>query len=153
MMPAERNCYGGFWLRVGAYAVDCVVLLIPTLMISFLYRALTPAASDAEQSAVALVDACLSVIVWWVYTAALQSSTWQATVGKKVCGLRVVGYGGDRISFGRATGRYFAGFLSALLLCMGFFMIAWTRRRQGLHDMMAETYVVKEVAIVAEPGA
>ena len=92
---------------------------------------------------VELVDNGLNVTIWWVYTAVLLSSPWQATVGLKVCGLRVVDYNGRRITFGRATGRYFASFLSVVLLCVGFLMIAWTRRRQGLHDFMANTLVVK----------
>jgi len=150
MIAADRNCYGCFWLRLGAYAVDCVVLLIPTLLVSFLYRQATPASTDAAQIVVDLVDICMNFVVWWVYTAVSLSSAWQATVGKKVCGLKVVGYDGSRISFGRATGRYFAGFLSVLLVFIGFIMIAWTRRRQGLHDMIAETYVVREGKNAAE---
>lgn len=141
--PQDRRAYGGFWIRFAATAVDTVVLLIPTLLVSFLYRSAYAANSELEKAMVELVDAGLNLTIWWVYTAVLLSSSWQATVGKKVCGLSVVDYNGKRITFGRATGRYFAFFLSAVLLCVGFFMIAWTRRRQGLHDFMANTLVVK----------
>jgi RDD family len=48
-----------------------------------------------------------------------------------------------RVSFGQATGRFFASILSYLLLCVGVLMVAWTARRQGLHDMMAHTLVIK----------
>jgi uncharacterized RDD family membrane protein YckC len=48
-----------------------------------------------------------------------------------------------RVSFGQMTGRYFASILSYLLLCVGVLMVAWTARRQGLHDMMAHTLVIK----------
>ena len=93
-----------------------------------------------------LIDDGFILLVWWVYIAAFLSSSWQATPGKKVCGLKVVDYNGSRISFAQATGRYFAGFLSVITLGIGFVMIAWTARRQGLHDMMASTLVVKNTA-------
>jgi uncharacterized RDD family membrane protein YckC len=144
MLPTDRKSYGGFWIRVGAYVVDFVVLLIPSLLVSFLYRAtVSPAKDHVEEILIDLVDACLGFVLSWIYTAVLLSSAWQATVGKKVCGLKVVGHQGNRISFGRATGRYFASWLSGILLGIGFLMIAWTSKRQGLHDLIAETFVVR----------
>ena len=77
------------------------------------------------------------------YFSLLESSRWQATLGKRVCGLRVTRLDGGRISLRRALGRYFAKFLSALILLIGFAMIAWTRRKQGLHDILADTLVVR----------
>ena len=130
--------------------VDIVALLLPSLLVSFLYRAITPADNELEKLGVQLVDMTLHITIWWVYTAALLSSSWQATLGKRVCGIRVMDYGGGRLTFGRATGRYFASFLSSLLFFIGFFMIAWTRKRQSLHDIMSSTLVVKD-AVSATP--
>lgn len=144
-LPTDRAAYGGFWIRFAANVVDTVVLLIPTLLVSFLYRSATPANNEMEKLIVDLGDTGLNIAIWWVYTAVLLSSSWQATIGKRVCGLKIVDYNGRGISFGRATGRYFASLLSAVLLCVGFLMIAWTQRRQGLHDFMANTLVVKNV--------
>lgn len=144
-LPTNRAGYGGIWLRLAAEIVDSVVLLIPTLLVSFLYRSATPVNNEMEKLIVELWDTSLNLAIWWVYTATLLSSSWQATIGSRVCGLKVVDYDGRRISFGRATGRYFASFLSAALLFVGFLMIAWTQRRQGLHDFMANTLVVKNV--------
>jgi uncharacterized RDD family membrane protein YckC len=138
--PSDRNSYGGLWIRFAAYVVDAGVLLIPNLLIQFLCRAVTPATSEPEWS---LIGTGLSLLLWWIYTAVLLSSRWQATLGKKFCGLKVIDYDGQRISFGRATGRYFASYLSAVLLCIGFLMIGWTSRRQGLHDFMPNTLVVR----------
>lgn len=135
--------FGGFWIRVGAYFIDLVVLIIPVLLVSFLFRSVTPAADEMEQAIVELMDSILSLIIWWVYFAVLHSSQWQASVGKKVVGLKVVDEKGNRISFGRATGRYFAEFLSALILCIGYMMVGWTKKKQGLHDMIAGTYVIR----------
>lgn len=137
------TAYAGFWIRVGAYFVDMVVMLVPVYLISFLYRAATPASGQTEQAAIELMDALINCIVWWIYSAALESSAWQGTVGKKLLGLRVTDENGGRISFGRATGRYFAKLPSGLLLCVGFMMAGWTRRKQGLHDMMAGTLVAR----------
>jgi hypothetical protein len=89
-------------------------------------------------------DELLERIIWWIYTSVLLSCPWQATLGMKVCGLKITDESGKRISFGRATGRYFASFLSVCpTLGIGFLMIAWTSRKQGLHDLIARTLVVK----------
>jgi ssDNA-binding Zn-finger/Zn-ribbon topoisomerase 1 len=85
-------------------------------------------------------------MTWWVYFAVLESSEWQATLGKMVCGLIVVDEYDNRISFARATGRYFAQILSALILGIGFIMVAFTRRKQGLHDLLAGTLVTRKQA-------
>ena len=77
------------------------------------------------------------------YYALLESSRWQATIGKRVCRLRVTRLDGSRISLPRAIGRYLGKFVSALILGIGFLMIGWTRRKQGLHDLMADTLVVR----------
>ena len=136
--------FAGFWIRVGAYFVDLAVLLIPNLLISFL-STVGIAASDMESFLVTqFVSTWNSILLVWIYTAVAHSSQWQATVGKKVLGIKVVDEKGDRISFGRATGRYFAMILSGLILFFGFMMSGWTRRKQGLHDMLAGTFVVRE---------
>ena len=68
---------------------------------------------------------------------------WFRPVGKMAVGLRVVTEQGQRLSFANATGRYFAKFISAILLFIGFIMVAFTDRKRGLHDMIASTLVVK----------
>jgi uncharacterized RDD family membrane protein YckC len=143
MIEKNRNDFGGFWIRLGAYFVDVVMMLLPTLLIRFLFHAVTPVATQLDQLVVAFGDIVISVLTRWVYTAAFLSSSWQATVGKRVCGLKVVDCNERRITFGRASGRYFGSFLSILLVGIGFMMIGWTRHRQGLHDLMAQTLVVK----------
>lgn len=129
--------YAGFWIRVGAYCIDIVVLLIPTLFVSFLLK------STQNEAGVEIVDAFFNLMIWWIYCAVLNSSDWQATIGKKVLGLKVVSENGERISFGKATGRYFASILSAIILIIGFLMIGWTKKKQGLHDKIAGTFVIK----------
>jgi uncharacterized RDD family membrane protein YckC len=78
----------------------------------------------------------------WLYSAILESSARGATLGKMALGLRVTDVAGRRIGFGRASGRFFAKFLSALILMIGYVMAGLTRRKQGLHDMIAGCLVV-----------
>ena len=85
----------------------------------------------------------LQVVINWLYEALLTSSERGATLGKMAVGLRVVTEQGERISFLRATGRYFAKYVSALILGIGFLMVAFTDRKRGLHDMIAGTLVIK----------
>ncbi len=134
--------YGGFWIRFGAACIDTVVMIIPMLIVKRLIFATLPA--NMPYAVANLIGDINQTMVWWVYFAALESSEWQATIGKMVCGLVVVDEYGNRISFARATGRYFAKTLSALILGIGFIMIGFTRRKQGLHDMLAGTLVIRK---------
>ena len=120
-----------------------VALIIPMLLISFLFRAVTPASNELEQAIVQMMDSLLHLLVWWIYFAVLHSSTWQASLGKRLLGIKVVDENMNRISFGRATGRYFAEIISALILGIGYLMVGWTKKKQGLHDIIAGTYVTK----------
>jgi uncharacterized RDD family membrane protein YckC len=79
----------------------------------------------------------------WIYFAGLESSSIQATVGKKLLGLKVTTISGKRIGFLRASVRYFGKILSRLIFMIGFLMIPFTKKKQGLHDMIAQTLVLK----------
>jgi uncharacterized RDD family membrane protein YckC len=79
----------------------------------------------------------------WLYEAFMMSSEWQATVGKRVMSIIVTDNDGKRISFARATGRHFAKYISVFLLGIGFIIAAFTAKKQALHDMIAETLVIK----------
>jgi uncharacterized RDD family membrane protein YckC len=81
--------------------------------------------------------------VYWSYTALLESSARQATLGQQVMGLRVTDLEGRRITFLRATGRYYAQFLSVLLCGVGYLFNLWTSRRQTLHDLVAGCVLVR----------
>jgi uncharacterized RDD family membrane protein YckC len=83
-------------------------------------------------------------MVSWLYWALLESSRWQATLGKKMLGLQVTDLEGRRISFARATGRYFGKVISTLLLLVGFAMAGFTEKKQALHDMIASCLVLKK---------
>jgi uncharacterized RDD family membrane protein YckC len=85
------------------------------------------------------------LILNWLYFAGMESSERQATFGKSVMSLRVTNYEGQRISFGHATGRFFAKIVSGMVpLAIGYIMAAFTEKKQALHDLIAGTLVLKK---------
>jgi len=79
----------------------------------------------------------------WLYFALWESSSKQATVGKLILKIRVTDAMGNRITFGRASARYFAKFVSNLTIFIGYLMAAFTQKNQALHDIIAETLVLR----------
>jgi uncharacterized RDD family membrane protein YckC len=82
----------------------------------------------------------------WLYFAGMESSARQATIGKSAMSLRVTNYEGQRISFGHATGRFFAKIVSGLIpFAIGYIMAAFTEKKQALHDLIAGTLVLRKL--------
>jgi uncharacterized RDD family membrane protein YckC len=82
------------------------------------------------------------IVVSWLYFAKMESSEKQATIGKKAMGIYVTDVNGQRLTFGRATGRFFAKIISSMVpLYIGFIMAGFTQKKQALHDMIAGTLV------------
>jgi uncharacterized RDD family membrane protein YckC len=155
-MEAADYRFAGFWWRVLAALIDSVALMVAGGILSAAIG-LALGARDFGAETVEGTVSFLSFFWQWLYFALFESSAMRATPGKAACGLIVVGIDGSRISFGRATGRYFAKIISALILMIGFLMAGWTRRKQALHDMIAGTLVLKlqpegeRVIIPADP--
>ena len=103
------------------------------------------AGADVEETEIAAMAFCypLGMAISWLYEALLESSPHQATLGKMALGIMVTDLDGDRVSFGRATGRFFAKYISALAVGVGFLMVIWRQKKQGLHDEIAATLVVR----------
>ncbi len=150
MQPPGHLVYAGFWLRFVAAIIDSLILL-PLAIVSVVFNFANNAATDNNvKIGIALGSMFYSlccVVVQWLYFALQESSRAQATVGKRLMSIQVTDRAGNRIGFGRATGRYFGKILSALILYIGFMMAGWTQRKQALHDMLADTLVVRK------PGA
>lgn len=85
----------------------------------------------------------LVIPLMFLYAALMESSKYQATLGKQALGIKVVGNNGERISFLRALARFGLKFLSYAFLFIGFIIIAFTRKSQGLHDIITDTFVVE----------
>ncbi|MNJ58800.1 RDD family protein [compost metagenome] len=83
----------------------------------------------------------------WLYYAILESSKLQGTFGKKALGIIVVDQYYERVSFGRASGRFWSRILSFLTIYVGYIMAAFTKKKQALHDLIAQTYVVNKAGL------
>lgn len=154
---APPSIYGGFWIRFLAHVVDHIILgavaapLFFVMVLPTILRIAQQADRDQEPSPELIITIVSSVFVYialafvgqWLYEALLTSSSWQGTIGKKILRLKVVDEAGNRIGFGRATGRFFAKILSSMFFCIGFIMIGFTERKTGLHDMLAGTRVLR----------
>ncbi|HEX5313427.1 MAG TPA: RDD family protein [Gammaproteobacteria bacterium] len=165
VLPTAKEAPGlhaGFWRRVAAYIIDAIALNIVIYIcwiVVFLIFGLSsggfsrafvePGRSpDFAWFAVFGVLEVATIVIMWLYFAVFESSRLQATPGKLALGLGVTDGRGGRIGFGRATGRYFAKFLSSLIFCIGYLMAGWTERKQALHDILADTCVVQKFALV-----
>lgn len=137
--------YAGFWKRLVAFVIDTLIGTLAAFVFGFA-AGLILGAGGTSEDALATLGNLIGVVVMWLYFALMESSEKQATFGKQWLGMRVTDAEGKRISFGRATGRHFGKILSSLLVCIGYLMIAFTKKKQGLHDMMASCVVVNKGA-------
>jgi len=128
--------YAGFWRRVAASFLDNAVTTFVGLGLGIVVVIFN---IPIQQ----IISNFVPLLIFWLYFSLMESSDGQATIGKRILGIKVTGTGGNKISFLRATGRTFAKFLSVITLGIGFLMIAFTKKKQGLHDMISETIVVK----------
>jgi uncharacterized RDD family membrane protein YckC len=145
-IPVVR--YGGFWIRVVATIVDAIVVRVLVAPIGLMFGGmglLAGMGSGLPRAGFAMLGGGITFVLvifgQWLYEAFLESSSYQATLGKMIFGMKVTDLNGNRISFARATGRHFAKILSFLVFCIGFIMVGFTERKQGLHDMLAGTLV------------
>jgi uncharacterized RDD family membrane protein YckC len=118
--------YAGFWVRFCAVLVDILVLIIPCYFLLDLF----------------VGSFLASLVIPWLYTTLMMHSAKQATLGMMAFGLRTVDARGNRLSIGRATGRYFGSIVSGLLLGIGYLLLLRSKQKQTLHDRMAGTFIV-----------
>jgi len=136
--------YGGFWIRVVAAIIDAILVRVVFVPIGAILGFGGIAMGGLIHPGFHLFHGPFVFLILcgsWLYEAFMESSSYQATVGKMIFGMKVTDLYGNRISFARATGRHFAKILSGMILCIGFIMVGFTERKQGLHDMIAGTLV------------
>jgi len=157
--------YAGFWKRFAAYLIDALILGVASWIIILPVLGLIGIGASSmeyteedmmtmdDEAAAGLAAAMIgaSMMLWiviaaagWLYFARMESSAKQATLGKMALSIIVTDVNGNRLTFGRATGRYFGKILSGLILYIGFIMAAFTEKKQALHDMIAGTLVVNK---------
>jgi len=147
VVPVMGVGYGGFWIRVVAAIIDAIILRVVVAPVHLVFGGLGMAGmmGGLPHKGLALLGGGVTFILLifgsWLYEAFMESSSYQATLGKMIFGMKVTDLNGSRISFERATGRHFAKWLSAMILCIGYIMVGFTERKQGLHDLLAGTLV------------
>ncbi|MCX6233364.1 MAG: RDD family protein [Bacteroidetes bacterium] len=161
VVQAPGVTYAGFWWRFLAYIIDDFilsfvnfVLIAPVwaiLGLSF-FGMMGHENYSCDESWLGFIGPFVGVVIYavvvstcvqWLYFALMESSKHQATLGKMAIGAKVTDMQGGRISFARATGRYFAKILSGMILMIGYIMAGFTEKKQALHDILAETLVIK----------
>jgi uncharacterized RDD family membrane protein YckC len=151
--------YAGFWARFLAFLIDnavmgigFVLILIPLIFLTGLGGFINEIHPDEDMNDVGIfmlfgllfLAATVSLLWTWLYHALMESSEWQATVGKRLLGLVVTDMAGRRVSFGRATGRHFAKIITNMVPAfIGYIMTGFTEKKQALHDMIAGCLVLR----------
>ena len=142
--------YAGFWIRTGAAVIDSVLVVAVTFPLliwiygwAYLGEQTGMFAGPADML-ISLVLPAVAVVVFWLYR--------QATPGKMILSLHVVDADtGNTLSVGQSIGRYLAYYVSLIPLCLGFVWIAFDRRKQGWHDKLAKTVVIRSKNRGPEP--
>jgi uncharacterized RDD family membrane protein YckC len=130
--------YAGFWKRVAAWLIDFIITFVIICLFALIFftdETDSAAVSKGKYSA-------WGIIITWLYYALMESSATQGTLGKMALGIKVTDLNGHKIGFGKATGRHFGKIVSGIMLFIGFIMVAFTQKKQGLHDIMAGCLVV-----------
>ena len=157
-----HSTFAGFWLRFVAYIIDTVIIyalqsfiflpIFGLLGISFASRAdefENMYEAEAMGAIGAMVGASsavflLSTVIALLYWSLMESSKYQATVGKLALGLKVTDMDGKSLDFVKALVRNLCKIISGMIMCIGYIMAGFTEKKQGLHDIIANTLVVKK---------
>ncbi|MDI9526117.1 MAG: RDD family protein [Pseudomonadota bacterium] len=143
--------YAGFWVRVGATLIDSILIMLITLPIlisiygwDYLLMEETGLIAGPADFLITWVLPAVAIIVFWI--------TKQATPGKMAISAKIVdASSGMAPSTGQCIGRYLAYFISMFPLCLGILWVAFDRKKQGWHDKLAGTVVVRQKRRGPEP--
>jgi uncharacterized RDD family membrane protein YckC len=159
--------YAAVWKRVVAFVIDLVIvvalfsllicavnslLALPVEYASILETGFPLKITTYIEEhflEIVILYSLLKLAVVFPYFTLLESCRLQATLGKVLCGIKVTDLSGQRISFLRATCRFFARILSGQILLIGYLMAAFTKRKQALHDLIAGTLVINNESVVS----
>ncbi len=150
-MDNTEMVYVGFWARVGATIIDSILLAlvsIPLLIAIYGWSYFDPEETE-------VIAGPADLLISWVFPALAVITFWimkQATPGKMAISARIVDADtGKPPSTGQLVGRYLAYFISTLPLCLGFLWVAFDHRKQGWHDKLAGTVVIRNARRGPEP--
>ncbi len=154
--------YAGFWLRFVAYLIDqfvisaaVIIVTIPVILGIIAFglnlKEIKNSSDFFTQGGLLMVGGIVGLVVLailvfivmiWLYYALMESSKFGGTLGKMAVSIKVVDYEYNRISFGRATGRYFSRIITNMTFLIGFIIAGFTPKKQALHDLMTSCLVV-----------
>lgn len=135
--------YAGFWRRFGGGALDGILISVVNVGLSMIFVSaglLNPENSEIVTSADIGVLIMLFVLNILYFVAPIE--VWGGTPGMLALGMQMQDLSGQKPSMGRVIGWYFARVISGFTLGIGYLMIAWTEKKQGLHDKIAGTVFV-----------
>jgi uncharacterized RDD family membrane protein YckC len=144
-----RPAYAGFWLRGCAFAVDTFILSFVFAIIASVYPTQLMIFPDQNTQPllafprVTLTGFVLLFVIMWVYYAFFETSSWQATPGKRVFRLYVTDLSGGKITFWRSSIRYFGRKISEVTFLAGYVIAGFTEKKQALHDILAGCLVLR----------
>ena len=140
-LNANRE-YAGFWIRFLATIVDTVLLIAVTFPLLFLIYGSNYLSSEGGAIKgvwdifFQYIFPIIAYVLFWVYKS--------ATPGKMICGLKIISLGdSEKITVGQAIGRYFSFIPAGIVLGLGFIWVAFDKNKQGWHDKLAKTAVIK----------
>lgn len=159
-----RVTYAGFWLRLVAYLIDSAIFSVAGLLIAVptvvSIVAVAVGFKEIENPiellsegnllriglilGIVILVALISLVAGWLYYSLMESSKFGGTLGKMAVGIKVTDMTGNRVTFARATGRYFARIVSNFTMLIGYIMAGFTEKNQALHDILANCLVVKK---------
>lgn len=148
--------YAGFWKRFFANLLDSIILyfiawamILISLQLSMVFGVLGyfvlenwPGVYQINYASGHIIGLLIAPLSIWLYYAIMESSKLQGTLGKMALGIIVVNARYERVSFWRASGRFWSRIVSLLTLYIGYIMAGFTKKKQALHDKIARTYVV-----------
>ena len=145
----SQSIYAGFWGRFFAFLIDVVIVVI---FLEIFLRAILGSPQGSQENLAFRSNGLQNFAILTIYFVIMEISKWQGTVGKILLRIKVTDEYGNKVTFMKSLVRNVFKLLSAAILNMGFFMIGFTSRKQGLHDIIAHCFVVrKNVAETPQP--
>jgi uncharacterized RDD family membrane protein YckC len=142
--------YSGFWPRVAASLVDGFILNLVFTILGFAYSLIPGSSSLFSSNGASLNQILLSLSYLFASLSyfSFMESNGGATFGKIVLGIKVLGSNGEPVGFLKSLARNFSKIISTLILMIGFIMAGFTKKKQGLHDIISNCIVVnvKEIS-------
>lgn len=144
--------YAGFWIRFGAIFIDGIILWVVQMLVYGIFGGITAAvvpsmSGNSTDMSFFIFSQVIITLLSFVISAAYDIwfvGRFGATPGKMACKIKIVTPDGGKVSYSRALGRYFAKWISSMILGIGFLMAAFDDEKRTLHDRICETRVIRK---------